>query len=96
MRVLPLSVPPEHPAFEGHFPGAPILPGVVLLDEAIRAIESAGDGARLWRIVSVKFLRGVGPGTPLVLEHEPLASGAVRFTVSSGGRPVAAGMLAPA
>ena len=42
-------VPPQHPAFEGHFPGAPLLPGVVLLDEVLRVVEEArfggGDGA---------------------------------------------------
>ena len=41
-------VSPQHPAFEGHFPGAPLLPGVVLLDEVLRVVQEArfggGDG----------------------------------------------------
>ncbi|MBS1142561.1 MAG: hypothetical protein H6R13_4014, partial [Proteobacteria bacterium] len=27
--------PSDHPALTGHFPGRPIMPGVVLLDQAI-------------------------------------------------------------
>lgn len=92
----PLSLPVPHPATAGHFPGAPILPGVVLLDEALRVIErAAGAGALRWRISSVKFLSPAAPGEPLRLEHERLASGAIRFSIVSGERTVATGHMAP-
>lgn len=96
MTAIALPIAASHPAFDGHFPGAPVLPGVVLLDEAIRAIELADGGEpRRWRATSVKFLRAVAPGEALVLEQERLASGTVRFTISSAGQPVAAGTLSP-
>lgn len=96
MTVAALPIATNHPAFEGHFPGAPVLPGVVLLDEAIRAIELAGGGEpRCWRVGSVKFLRAVAPGAALVLEQEQLASGTVRFTVFGAGQVVATGALSP-
>jgi len=92
--ALPIAV--THPAFAGHFPGAPVLPGVVLLDATIRAIELAGGGEpRCWQVSSVKFLKPVAPGEALMLEHEALAGGAVRFTISSAGQAVATGALAP-
>jgi 3-hydroxyacyl-[acyl-carrier-protein] dehydratase len=94
MTSVALRIAADHPAFQGHFPGAPVVPGVVLLDETIRAIEVADGGApRCWRVASVKFLRMVGPSEALVLEHERLASGAVRFTVLSAGQAVATGTL---
>lgn len=94
MTSIPLSLPVPHPATEGHFPGAPILPGVVLLDEAVRVIEAAiGVKATAWRLSSVKFLSPVGPQEPLRLEHERLGSGAIRFTVSSADRVVATGQM---
>jgi 3-hydroxyacyl-[acyl-carrier-protein] dehydratase len=37
--TVTVLVPPQHPAFDGHFPGAPLLPGVVLLDEMLRLLE---------------------------------------------------------
>lgn len=96
MTVAALPIAADHPAFDGHFPGAPVLPGVVLLDEAIHAIElAAGGEPRCWRVGSVKFLRAVAPGEALALEQERLASGTVRFTILSAGQAVATGALAP-
>lgn len=93
MTAIALRIAADHPAFAGHFPGAPVLPGVVLLDAAIRAIEIADGGEpRRWRISSVKFLRLVAPGAALVLEPERLANG-LRFTVLSAGQTVATGAL---
>ncbi|HEY2035845.1 MAG TPA: hypothetical protein VGG96_02445 [Steroidobacteraceae bacterium] len=96
MTALTLTVAADHPSFAGHFPGRPVLPGVVLLDEAIRAIELADGGAsRCWRVGSVKFLRAVGPGEPLALDQERLASGTIRFAILSCGQTVATGTLSP-
>jgi 3-hydroxyacyl-[acyl-carrier-protein] dehydratase len=89
-----LTVPTQHPAFDGHFPGAPLLPGVVLLDEMLRAVADAGRGEG-WSIATAKFLQPVRPGETLTFEHEPLANGAVRFAIRSAGRPVATGTLVP-
>lgn len=89
-QSLILGISAEHPAFEGHFPGAPLLPGVLLLDEVLRAAPS-----RQWTIASAKFLHPVRPGETLTLEHEQLSTGAVRFTIRSADRPVASGTLVP-
>ncbi len=36
-----LHIAADHPSFAGHFPAFPVLPGAVLLDETLRAIEQA-------------------------------------------------------
>jgi 3-hydroxyacyl-[acyl-carrier-protein] dehydratase len=94
--VTTLTIAAEHPALAGHFPGTPIVPGVVLLDETLRAVEKddAAGGIR-WRIGAAKFVRPVRPGEPLTLEHERLDNGSLRFTVSRAGQPVAHGVLVP-
>lgn len=60
--IAELSVPADHPALPGHFPGQPIVPGVVLLalvhDQA-RSQLGFGDGPSRWQ--RLKFLRPICP-----------------------------------
>ena len=85
----------DHPAFEGHFPGHPIAPAVVILAEVIAVVESSVPASGAYDIASAKFLRPVGPGVLLTVRHEQLASGQVRFEVASAEGAVATGTLAP-
>src|SRR4051812_20152814 len=56
------SIPADHPSLPGHFPGNPIVPGVVLLDEVIRAAESCLARAVLVRgLPQVKFVQPLHP-----------------------------------
>jgi 3-hydroxymyristoyl/3-hydroxydecanoyl-(acyl carrier protein) dehydratase len=91
-----LAVARDHPAYDGHFPGQPILPGVVILAEVLAAICGAtGVPVEQWEISNAKFLDPVTPGTALTLSHERLASGGVRFEVRSATGLVASGALSP-
>ena len=85
---------PEHPAFEGHFPGDPMVPGVLLLDAAVHALCEATQAAPgPVRVDNVKFLAVVRPGDELALQGEPGAGGG--FSLRQAGRVVATGSLAP-
>ena len=89
-------VPLDHPAFAGHFPGTPILPGVVLLDVALHAITAAtGITLDCCEISSVKFLSPANPGDELVIQHVISASGAIRFDIMAGMRKIASGSIVP-
>jgi 3-hydroxyacyl-[acyl-carrier-protein] dehydratase len=89
-----LEVARDHPAFAGHFPKFPVLPGAVLLDEALQLIErERGIDVTQWHIASVKFLDVVRPGDALSLEHDMPKSGLIRFTIRCAGRTVASASL---
>ena len=89
MPTVPLAIAADHPAFAGHFPGHPVVPGVVLLDLAQQAIE-AGTGRRLGGLAMAKFLRPVLPGDALQLDYTAGAD-AVGFELRSGNHIVANG-----
>ena len=90
------TVPEDHPAFAGHFPGNPILPGVVLLDAVLQAIAAAtGIALEACEIGAVKFLSPAGPGDELEIRHSRSAGGAIGFEVLAGGRRIASGSIVP-
>lgn len=98
--VLPLPIPADHPAYVGHFPGQPILPGVVLLDAALHALATQQGGAAggSVQINAAKFLSPVRPGEALTLHAAASLAGGVRFEIrcadaQGGERSVASGSV---
>ena len=77
-----------HAALAGHFPGRPIVPGVLLLDAVQDAIESGG--LALGGIAAAKFLSPALPDEPLLVEYQADGS-TVRFEIGCGARKVASG-----
>jgi len=89
MPTVALCIPAGHPAFAGHFPGRPIVPGVVLLDEARLAIEAV-QALRVTGLAVAKFLSPALPGETLALEYTAKED-EVRWEVRCGDRRIASG-----
>jgi 3-hydroxymyristoyl/3-hydroxydecanoyl-(acyl carrier protein) dehydratase len=73
-----LTVPYDHPCLAGHFPGEPIVPGVILLDAVREALQSWQPQFRLTGIRQVKFLIPLLPGQALDIQLEE-QEGRLRF-----------------
>lgn len=94
MNELAWTVPVTHPAFAGHFPGRPILPGVVLLDQAIRlAAGVLSPGVSIQGLGNAKFFQPVAPGTHLVFRFPPATASTQAFEILTGDQRVASGSL---
>src|SRR5688572_16198100 len=90
------TVPVDHPAFAGHFPGTPIFPGVMLLDTVLHEITAAtGITLEFCEVSSVKFLSPARPGDALVIHYGCSASGTIRFDIVAGRRKIASGSIVP-
>lgn len=96
MHTVQLQVAPDHPAFAGHFPGQPLLPGVSLLAEVLEAVLDEPALATLVgaapRIGAAKFLAPVRPGAHLTITLDAGPRG-VRFEVREGDRVAASGQF---
>jgi 3-hydroxyacyl-[acyl-carrier-protein] dehydratase len=92
--VRTVEMAADHPAFAGHFPGMPILPGALLLDEALHAIETDRHlDLTQCHVTAAKFLEAVRPGDVLTIEHTPAPNGTLRFAVRIADRPALTGTL---
>ena len=86
-----LCVSPEHPCLPGHFPGQPLVPGVVLLEHVAKALRD-------WRnqpithVVEAKFLAPLKPGEQAELELSERA-GRIRFDIYREQRVLARGTI---
>lgn len=81
----------DHPALPGHFPGQPVVPGVVLLDRVAAAIAE-WKSARIVGMPPVKFLQALLPGENAELRLED-STGGVRFHISRAGTAIATGLI---
>lgn len=92
--AVSFTIPVDHPALPGHFPGRPIVPGVVLLNGVIDAIgEALACRFDTWQLSWAKFPNPVEPSETLALAFESSANGSIRFTLHAGAREVASGVL---
>jgi 3-hydroxymyristoyl/3-hydroxydecanoyl-(acyl carrier protein) dehydratase len=88
------AIPPGHPCLDGHFPGNPLVPGVVLLDEALSRIASHFGWGPPVRVQSIKFLTPVRSGDVVQVELARAGTepGNVRFACVVRGSAAVTGI----
>jgi 3-hydroxymyristoyl/3-hydroxydecanoyl-(acyl carrier protein) dehydratase len=85
MNAHRFTIPPDHPALSGHFPGRPLIPGVVLLQESLATILDP-DKQRVIRLEEAKFLAPVPPGVEVTVEITARTDETLSFIAKAGGR----------
>lgn len=87
-----LHIDSSHPSLTGHFPGNPIVPGVVILGEVLELIgESLNGSPMLAKVPSVKFHSPLRPNESLQLNFDILSNHVVTFSCQVGSRLIASG-----
>jgi 3-hydroxymyristoyl/3-hydroxydecanoyl-(acyl carrier protein) dehydratase len=82
-------IPADHPAFAGHFPGRPILPGVVLLDQAMRLAPPLTPPFVIAGLAQAKFFHPVSPDCELLFRFAPPTAMGLACEIFADGRRVA-------
>jgi len=84
----------DAPSASGHFIGDPIIPGAVLLQEVLCAVQDETERFReACQIRSGKFLRPVRPGDCMEIRWARTESGDIRFDCSVREQPVLTGVI---
>ena len=86
----------DHPSLPGHFPGTPLVPGVVILDEVVAALAEWRQNSHLSGIRSVKFLAPLKPEQPFTISLSATSENAaeVSFCCRAEERVIVEGRLA--
>lgn len=85
------AIPHDHPCLPGHFPGRPVVPGVVVLEKVLAAIDgSHGPVPGPLRLPRVKFVQPLLPGEQARIELDGEAP-RWRFRVLRGEALLASG-----
>lgn len=83
----------DHPALAGHFPGNPIVPGVLILDEVMQAAEQWRGQLRLKKVESVKFTSVLKPDHAFSIKLREEGRLHIAFECLLEGAPLASGRL---
>jgi 3-hydroxymyristoyl/3-hydroxydecanoyl-(acyl carrier protein) dehydratase len=90
-----IDIPEVHPCYAGHFPGHPILPGVLLLQRVMAFAQGQlASPLKYFSLVNVKFLAPVLPGAKLSVNLSATHTAEYKFTVHLLGEANAADTLA--
>jgi 3-hydroxyacyl-[acyl-carrier-protein] dehydratase len=86
----------DHPSLPGHFPGTPLVPGVVILDEVVAALNEWRQDSQLRGIENVKFLAPLVPDQPFTISLSATSKnvGEISFCCRAEKRVIAEGRLA--
>ena len=92
-----IEIAQDHPAFAGHFPGQPLVPGVLLLAYVLEAALAdpalVGRLGAAPRLSSAKFLSPVRPGDHIELNFDTASNARLGFEVRCGERIAASGQF---
>lgn len=85
----------DHPSLPGHFPDTPLVPGVVILDEIVVALDEWRQDCHLTGIRTVKFLVPLKPGQlfTIYFSTEDDDAGEVNFSCRIADQIIVEGRL---
>ncbi|MFM9885018.1 MAG: hypothetical protein ACKVQT_18500 [Burkholderiales bacterium] len=88
-----IEIAHDHPSLPGHFPGRPVVPGVLLLAQVVAAYCDRHPGVSIDLVPQAKFHSPLLPAERCEVGFRTTDNGRVDFQCSVGERLVARGVL---
>ena len=92
-HVIDCSIPASHPSIPGHFPGNPIVPAVVILDEVIAACNEWQPSIRIEGISNAKFVSPLAPDQAFNIHLDAPGKGSIKFECRLKDRTLVTGKI---
>jgi len=92
VRERVLSISHDHPSLAGHFPGYPVVPGVVLLNEVLETLRGSTASLTVTGLPMVKFSYPLKPGEIVTIRIDE-EDGRAAFSCQVDARLVASGTI---
>jgi 3-hydroxymyristoyl/3-hydroxydecanoyl-(acyl carrier protein) dehydratase len=89
-----VTIKKDHPSLSSHFPGNPVIPGVVILEEVLETIrQSEPVMISLLGAPSVKFHAPLRPEEEMTIRLEPYQPQGRKFICTTGTKLIASGLF---
>ena len=87
------TVQADHPSLQGHFPGNPVVPGVVILNEIVRRVEQTFMSQTVAGINYIKFIKPLRSDIEVELRFDEGKTGVVSFACEGNESVIVKGQL---
>jgi len=69
----------SHPSISGHFPGNPIVPGAVIIENVIKAFSGSDDSREVVSLSTVKFIKPIGVNQKVSVNFHSISTELISF-----------------
>lgn len=87
------TIKSDHPALPGHFPGHPVVPGVVVIDHLILALGQTHPDRTCIGVRRMKFLRPLLPDESVEVAFGEAKADSITVKAQVAGEPLVEGRL---
>jgi 3-hydroxyacyl-[acyl-carrier-protein] dehydratase len=89
-----LTIKKDHPALPGHFPGNPVVPGVIILEEVLETLlQSEPTMISIVGAPVIKFHAPLRPDEEMTIRLEPYPPQGKTFICTTGSKLIATGLV---
>ena len=93
MLKVVFTIKRDHPSLPGHFPGNPVTPGVVVLDNVCEGLLQKYPGIKITGFPWVKFKKPVMPGMPVEVTYLRKSETLINFECATHDAILLAGQI---